>query len=99
MMVVTFALIGTAAVLMNNLAHDPNLGWTVYVWAPVFLVLLVAAVRRALTSFGTLSSKVEKYLKMVEDGQKIPDFETLIRLERKGYLSRLLIGKKSTSSS
>jgi hypothetical protein len=97
LLVVTFALIGTSAVLMNTIAHDPNYWWTVYMWAPVFLLLLLVVVVRTMRTFRKLAVKVDGYLKKVEAGEKIPDLQELLDLEKTGRWGRLLMGKKPKS--
>lgn len=79
MIVVTFALIGTAGILMNTLSQNPTLWWTVYIWAPVFLLILVYAVSRSLDTLMKLGGEADRYLKMVDAGEKIPDLPELMR--------------------
>src|SRR2546427_12304602 len=65
LLVVIFAISGTAAVLMNSLAQNPSLWWTVYLWAPTFFVILIYGLAKVMTSFRNVIVKVDSYMKNV----------------------------------
>ena len=98
LLVVIFAISGTAAVLMNTLAQNPTLWWTVYLWAPTFFVILIYGLAKVMTSFRKVIVKVDGYMKDIEDGKKIPNLQELVMMDKWGrWGGWLLMGKKTES--
>ncbi|OLD01632.1 MAG: hypothetical protein AUJ07_10860 [Crenarchaeota archaeon 13_1_40CM_3_53_5] len=94
LLVVIFAISGTAAVLMNSLAQNPTLWWTVYLWAPTFFVILIYGLAKVMAAFRKVIVKVDRYLRDVDDGKKIPNLQELVKMDKWGRWGSWLMGEQ-----